>query len=109
MGRCGATELRGVTAGTTSPAANRLAVRVTAVTPMPVTVPVPATVLVPAIVLVTVQATVLVTPTVLVTILVTDLARGGRGAFRTMHRATETVTKGRLVSSAAFLSATQRV
>ena len=56
MGLCGATELRRVTAGTTSPAPNRLAVRVTAATPMPATVPIPATV----------------------------LARGGRGVFRAM-------------------------
>jgi hypothetical protein len=96
MGRCGATELRGATAGTTSPAANRLAVRATAVTSMPVTV----------------QATVPVPATVLVTVLVTVLAHGGRGAFRTMYRATgdrDEWPGGRLVASAAFLSATQRV
>jgi hypothetical protein len=98
MGRCGATELRGVTDGTTSPAANRLAVRVTATTPMPVAVPATGLAPVPA--------------TVLVTVLVTVLARGGRGAFRAMYRATgdrDERPGGRLVASAAFLSATQRV
>jgi hypothetical protein len=96
MGRCGATELRGATAGTTSPAANRHAVRVTAATPMPVTV----------------QATIPVPATLLVTVLVTALARGGRGAFRAMYRATgdrDERPGGRLVASAVFLSATQRV
>jgi hypothetical protein len=92
MGRCGATELRGVTAGTMSPAANRLAVRVTAVIPMPVTV----------------QATVPVPATVLVTV----LARGCRGVLRTMYRATgdrDERPGGRLVVSVVFLSATERV
>jgi len=96
MGRCGATELRGVTAGTTSPAANRLAVRVTAVTPM----------------LVTVSATAPVPATVPVTVLVTVLVRSARGAFLAMYRATGDRYERpgrRLVSSTAFLSATQRV
>ena len=80
MGRCGATELRGVTAGTTNPAANRLAVRVTAVTPTPVVVRVQATV--------PVRAPGLVTVPVRGPVLVTVLARGGHGAFRAMYRAT---------------------
>jgi hypothetical protein len=112
MGRCGATEPRGVTAGTTSPAANRLAVRVTAVIPMPattqatvlvpatvlVTVPVPATVLVTVLVL----ATVLVTVPVPATVLVTVVARDGRGASGAMNRAAgdrEERPGGRLVVS----------
>src|SRR5580693_3379349 len=87
MGRCGATEPRGVTAGTMSPAANRLADRVTAVIPMPATTQ--ATVLVPATVLVTVPvpATVLVTVPVPATALVTVVARDGRGASGAMNRA----------------------
>jgi len=96
MGRCGATELRGAIAGTTSPAANRLAVRVTAVTPMPVTD----------------QATAPVRATVEVTVLVTVPVCSGRGAFLTMYRATGDRYErpgGRPVSPAAFLNATQRV
>jgi hypothetical protein len=111
MGRCGATELRGVIAGTTSPAANRLAVRVTPATLMPV--PVPATVAVPPVlvpvllmgpVLVLVQVPVLMRVVVpgpgpvpvpilvmvpgLVTIRASVPVRGCRGEFRGMYRAT---------------------
>jgi hypothetical protein len=110
MGRCGATELPGVTAGTTSPAANQLAVRVTAVTLTPV--PIKTTLPVPAPVLVTVPVPVLVTVPVPATVLVTVLARGGRGAFRAMNRAAgdrDERPGGRPVASVAFLSATQRV
>ena len=74
MGRCGATELRGVTAGTTSPAANRLAVRVTPATLMsaPARGPARATILAP----------------VRVMIPASVLARGCHGEFRGMYRAT---------------------
>jgi hypothetical protein len=106
MGRCGATELRGVTAGTTSPAANRLAVRVTPATlmsapargparatilaPTPMTVPVsalspipgPRTVPVPALV------TALALVSVRVMIPASVRARGCHGEFRGMYRAT---------------------
>src|SRR5580704_1349912 len=92
MGRCGATEPRGVIAGTMSPAANRLAVRVTAVIPMPATTQV--TVLV--------RATVLVTVPVPATALVTVVARDGRGASGAMNRAAgdrDERPSGRLVAS----------
>jgi hypothetical protein len=91
-------ELRGVTAETTSPAANRLAVRVTPATLMLVLVPatIPVLVMVPG----------------LVTILASPLAHGGRGEFRGMYRATgdhDERSGACLAGSAAFLSATQRV
>jgi hypothetical protein len=86
MGRCGATELRGVTAGTTSPGASRLAVRVTPATLMPV--PVPA--IVPVLVLVMTPASVLVMTPVLVLVMnpASVPVRGCRGEFRGMYRVT---------------------
>jgi hypothetical protein len=110
MGRCGATELRGVTAGTTSRAASRLAVRVTAATlmpvpatapvpvldlvsfpvpvPVPVLVAVPISVLAPVLITVPVLVTVLVTVHALVTVPASILARSGRGEFRATNRTT---------------------
>ena len=82
MGRCGATELRGVTAGTTSRGASRFAVPVTPVTLMPV--PGPATIPAPA----PVPVPVLVMVPGLVTIPASGLARGCRGEFRGMCRVT---------------------
>jgi hypothetical protein len=108
MGRCGATEPRGVTAGTTSPAVNRRAARVTPATPMPV--PFPTAIPVPP-VPVQVQVLVPLVP-VLVTVPASILARGSRGEFGGIHRATGDRDEGavaRLVASAAFLSTTQRV
>ena len=78
MDRCGGTELRGVTAETTSPAASRAAVRVTPATLMPI--PVPVTILVPGLVLVMVPG--------LVTIPASVLVRDCRGEFWGMYRVT---------------------
>jgi hypothetical protein len=104
MGRCGATEPRGVTAGTTGRAANRLAVRATPATlmPVPATVPVlvsvPVLVLVPVTVPVMIMVTVLTTVPVLVRVLIVVpvlvsvlawiLACGGRGEFAATNRTT---------------------
>jgi hypothetical protein len=124
MGRCGATELRGVTAGTTSPATNRLAVWVTAATPMPVPVPaivpvlvlvmipVPSLMPVPARAIGRVLVLVPVRVLVLVMIPASVLARGCRGAFQAICRVTgdrDERSGGHLVAPVAFLSATQRV
>ena len=93
MGRCGATELRGVTARTTSPGASRLAVRDTPVTlmpvPVPATVPVPVLVmtLVPVVVMTLVLVLVMTTVLVLVMIPASVLVHGCRGGFRGMCRA----------------------
>ena len=86
MGRCGATELRGVTAGTTSPGASRLAVRVTPATLMPV--PVPATVLVQVLGTTLVPVLVMTAVPGLVMIQASVLVRGCRGEFRGMYRVT---------------------
>jgi hypothetical protein len=122
MGRCGATELRGVTAGTTSPATNRLAVRVTPATLMPVPatvlvlvlIPVPSLMPVPARAIVRVLVLVLVPVRVLVLVMIpaSFQARGCLGAFQAMCRVTgdrDERSGGHLVAPVAFLSATQRV
>jgi hypothetical protein len=78
-----------VTSGTTSPAASRLAVRVSPATPM--LVPVLETVLVPPVpvlVPVVVPVPVLVRASVLVMTPASVLARGCRGEFRGMYRVT---------------------
>ena len=102
MGRCGATEPRGVIAGTMSPAANQLAVRVTAVIPMSPTIQAMVLVLATVLVTVLVLATVLVTVPVPATVLVTVVARDGRGASGAMNRAAgdrDERPSGRLVAS----------
>jgi hypothetical protein len=109
MGHCGATELREVTAGTTSPAANRLAVWDTPATLMPL--PVPTAIAVPLVPVPLVPVPRVPVP-VLTTVPASALTVGCRGECGAMYRATgdrDERSGAVMPPSAAFLSATQRV